>query len=101
MPPRDVTERQRGPQRDPLPGTIAVHDRAHVVAAGVEARNRRAVLAQHARPGVHLHANRRAEIGWIDAHRKERRADDGRDAGVRLVADITEVSLIDGAAAAE
>src|SRR5437868_5055070 len=101
MPPRDIPERQRRPQRDPWPRIIAVHERAHVVAAGIEARDRRAVLAQYARLGVHLHADGRTEIGRVDPHREEWRTNDRRDARVGLVADIAEVPLVDGAATAE
>ena len=101
MPTRDIPEYQRRPQRDARPWTIAIHDRSHVVAADIKARDRRAVLAQHARLRIHLHADRGAHIGRIDAQREERRADDRRNAGIGFMRGVAEMALIDGAAAAE
>ena len=41
---RDIAERQRGAERDAGAGIVAAHDARHVVAGGIEARDRLAVL---------------------------------------------------------
>src|SRR5229473_1255083 len=97
----DIAECQGGTERDAGSRIIPVHDRTHVVAAGIEALDRRAVRSQDPRMLVRLEAYCRAQIRRKDPKRKERRALDRRDTGIGRAAGVAEVALIDRAATTE
>src|SRR6201988_3719822 len=97
----DIAKRQRRSERDAWPRIIAVHDRAHVVAAGIEAFDDSAVFSQHPGMAIRLQADGGAEIGGIDAKRVERRPFDRRHAWIGFLVGVAEVTLIDGRATPE
>src|ERR1700736_5733787 len=97
----DIAECQCGAQRNAGSRIISVHDRSHIVAASIEAHDRRAIRSQHSRMRVGLEADGRAEIGRKDPQSKEWRTLDRRDTWIGRVAGVAEVALIDRAAATE
>ena len=101
MLPRDIPERQRGPQRDAGAGIVAAHDARHVVAGGIEARDRLAVLVERAGVFVGPDAGIGAEIADHHLDRVKRPVLDRRDAGVRAVQRIALVAVIGARALAE
>src|SRR5450756_1693726 len=101
MPSGKVTERQCRSERDAGPGIGATHDRVHVVAAGVEARDRPTILANHRAVDVGVEADGRAEIRHAQTHGIEWWRGDRRDAGIRNLIGVAEMPLINVAAAAE
>ena len=80
MPAGDVAEGQGRSERDAGPRIISVHDRTHVVAAGIQARDGGAILAQNPGLAIRSKADRRAQIRRIDTQRVKRRPLDRRDA---------------------
>src|SRR5260370_29078990 len=97
----DVAECQGRPERDARPRIISVHDRAHVVAAGIKARDNGAIVAQNPGMAIGPEPDRRAEVRRIDPQRVKRWLLDRCDAWIRTVAGVAEVTLIDRGAAAE
>ena len=97
----DVAECQRRPQRDAGPRIISVHDRPHVVAAGIETGDRHTIRVQHPRIGIGSKADGGAKVRRIDPKRIKRRALDRGDAGIGRMAGVAEVALIDRRAASE
>ena len=59
-----IGEHHARTERDAGTGIMAAHDRRHVVAAGVEARDRRAAGRQHAAVGVGLEPDARCRACW-------------------------------------
>ena len=55
---RPIAEHERRPERDAGPRIVAAHDRGRVVAAGEQARDRRACCVQHPAVGVGAQAPR-------------------------------------------
>src|SRR6266851_557831 len=97
----DVAECQGRPKRDTGPRIISVHDRAHIVAAGIKAGNGSSIVAQNPGMAIGSEADRRAEVRRIDPHRVKRRLLDRRDAWIRPMAGVAEMTLIDRGAAAD
>src|SRR6266545_1201123 len=101
MLPRDIPERQRGSERDAGAGIVAAHDARHVVAGGIEARDRLTVLVQRTGVFVGPDAGIGAEIADHQLDRVEWPVLDRRDAGVRAVQRIALVAVIGARALAE
>ena len=98
---RDIAERQRRAERDAGAGIVAAHDARHVVAGGIEARDRLAVGIERARMLVGLDAGIGAEIADHHLDRVERSVLDRRDAGVRAVQRVALVAVIGARSLAE
>ena len=86
MPASEVAEGQGRPERDAGARVVSVHDRAHVVTAGIETVNRGPILLQDPCVGVGLETDRSAEIGRMDTQRKKRRVFDRSDSWVGRMA---------------
>src|ERR1700736_3574546 len=97
----DVAECQGRPERDAGPRIISIHDRTHVVAAGIETRDNGAIVAENPGMAIGSETDRRAEVRRIDPQRVKRGLLDRCDAWIRPVAGVAEMTLIDRGAAAE
>src|ERR1700694_4053130 len=91
----EVAECQGRSERDAGPRIVSVHDRTHIVAAGIEPRDHSTVFSQNPGVAIRPEANSGAEIGRMDAKRVEWRLLDRRDARVRRMAGIAEMALVD------
>src|SRR3954469_7902698 len=98
---RNIPERQRGAEGDAGAGIVAAHDARHVVAGGIKAGDRLAVLVQRAGVFVGFDAGIGAEIADHKLDRVKRSVLDWRDAGVRTVQRIALVAVIGARSLAE
>src|ERR1700712_2770181 len=101
MPARDIAERQRRAERDACAGIVAAHDAGHVVARGIEARDRLAVAIERARVLVGLYSCVSAEIANHHLDGVERPVLDRRDAGIRPMQRVALVAVIGARSLAE
>src|SRR5258708_14047420 len=94
MPAGDVAECQGGPERDAGPRIIPVHDRPHVVAAGVKSGDHGAILSQDSHMAIRSKTDRRAEFRWIDPERAKWRLLDRPYPPVGPMPGIAELTLL-------
>src|SRR6267142_4048648 len=95
VPAGDVAECQRRPERDARPRIISVHDRTHIVAAGIQARDDGAIVSENSCMAIRLQADRRAEVRRINPKRVKRRLLNRCDAWIRRVTGVAQMTLID------
>src|SRR5260370_40970826 len=98
---REIAEGERRTELEARTRIGAVHDRVHIVAAGVKLADRGSATVQPSAVLVGEQARRGSEVARIDRDGIERRLFDRRNARVWLVVRIAEIALIGIAAAAE
>src|SRR5260370_41838519 len=90
---REIAEGERRTERDARTRIGAVHDRVHIVAAGVKLADRGSATVQHSAVLVGEQARRGSEVARIDRDGIERRLVDRRNARGWLVVRIAEIAL--------
>ena len=98
---RDISESQRGSERDAGAGIVAAHDSRHVVVNCIEARDRLAVGIECAGVLVGPDAGIGAEIADHHLDRVERSVLDRRDARVRPMQRVALVAVVGARSLAE
>src|SRR5260370_35053540 len=96
-----MAEGEGRPERVARSWIAAVHDRVHIVAAGVRLADRGSATVQHSAVLVGEQARRGSEVARIDRDGIERRLFDRRNARVWLVGRIAGIALIGFSAPAE
>ena len=94
MPGGDITKRHRWPDGDPRPGVGAAHDARRIIANGIQARQRLAVLTDDLGLGVGSNAGEGTKLAGNDANRVERRRIEGCDRWIGSVVGGTVEALI-------
>src|SRR5260370_27756723 len=98
---REIAEGERRTELEARTRIGAVHDRVHIVAAGVKLADRGPATVRTSPVRVGEKARRGSEVARIDRDGIERRLFDRRNARVWLVVRIAEIALIGIAAAAD